>query len=40
MKRIENYTEVDLEMTGLAVKIDRIKEIGAVRERGGEEEET
>lgn len=40
MKRIKDYTVVDLEMTGLAVKLDRIIEIGAVRVRGGEVEDT
>lgn len=34
MKRIEDYTVVDLEMTGLAAKLDKIIEIGAVRVRG------
>lgn len=40
MKRIKDYTVVDLEMTGLAVKLDRIIEIGAVRVRGGEVADT
>lgn len=40
MKRIEDYTVVDLEMTGLAVKLDKIIEIGAVRVRGGEVADT
>ena len=40
MKRIKDYTVVDLEMTGLAVKLDRIIEIGAVRVRGGDVADT
>ncbi len=40
MKRIEDYTVVDLEMTGLAAKLDKIIEIGAVRVRGGEVADT
>lgn len=35
MIRPENYTVIDLEMTGLSAKIDKILEIGAVRVRGG-----
>lgn len=33
---LENYTVIDLEMTGLHVKTDVILEVGAVRVRGGE----
>ena len=33
---LENYTVIDLEMTGLNVKTDAIIETGAVRVRGGE----
>lgn len=33
---IENYTVIDLEMTGLNAKTDAILEVGAVRVRGGE----
>ncbi len=33
---IENYTVIDLEMTGLNAKTDAIVEVGAVRVRGGE----
>lgn len=33
---IENYTVIDLEMTGLNAKMDTILEVGAVRVRGGE----
>lgn len=36
----ENYTVIDLEMTGLAVKTDKVIEIGAVRVRGGKRKET
>lgn len=32
---LENYTVIDLEMTGLSVKTDVILEVGAVRVRGG-----
>lgn len=32
---LEDYTVIDLEMTGLHVKTDRILEVGAVRVRGG-----
>lgn len=32
---IENYTVIDLEMTGLNAKTDAILEVGAVRVRGG-----
>lgn len=32
---IENYTVIDLEMTGLNAKTDEILEVGAVRVRGG-----
>ena len=35
MARVRDYTVIDLEMTGLAVKTDKIIEIGAVRVRGG-----
>lgn len=35
MKQIEKYTVIDLEMTGLAVKEDKIIEIGAVKVREG-----
>lgn len=34
--RPENYTVIDLEMTGLSAKTDKILEIGAVRVRGGQ----
>ena len=37
---IENYTVIDLEMTGLAAKTDAILEVGAVRVRGGKVQET
>lgn len=37
---IENYTVIDLEMTGLDAKTDAIIEIGAVRVRGGEPADT
>ena len=33
---IKNYTVIDLEMTGLSAKNDKIIEIGAARVRGGE----
>ena len=33
---LEDYTVIDLEMTGLNVKTDAIIETGAVRVRGGE----
>lgn len=33
---LENYTVIDLEMTGLDAKTDAIIEVGAVRVRGGE----
>ena len=36
MNRIKDYTVVDLEMTGLAAKLDKIIEIGAVKVRDGE----
>lgn len=36
----ENYTVIDLEMTGLAPKTDRIIEIGAVKVRNGKIEAT
>lgn len=36
MNRIKDYTVVDLEMTGLAAKLDRIIEIGAVKVRNSE----
>lgn len=32
---LEDYTVLDLEMTGLATKVDKIIEIGAIRVRGG-----
>lgn len=35
MNQIENYTVIDLEMTGLAAKVDQIIEIGAVKVRDG-----
>lgn len=35
MQAPENYTVIDLEMTGLSAKLDKILEIGAVRVRGG-----
>lgn len=35
MARVRDYTVIDLEMTGLAAKTDKIIEIGAVRVRGG-----
>lgn len=37
---IENYTVIDLEMTGLNAKTDKILEVGAVRVRGGTAMET
>lgn len=36
MAGVQDYTVIDLEMTGLAVKKDKIIEIGAVRVREGE----
>ena len=33
---IKNYTVIDLEMTGLSAKNDKIIEIGAARVRGGD----
>lgn len=36
MDDIKNYTVIDLEMTGLSAKNDKIIEIGAARVRGGE----
>ena len=36
MNRIKDYTVVDLEMTGLAAKLDKIIEIGAVKVRDGQ----
>ena len=35
MNRIKDYTVLDLEMTGLAAKNNKIIEIGAARIRGG-----
>ena len=35
MDRKMNYTVIDLEMTGLDVKKDKVIEIGAVKVRGG-----
>lgn len=40
MESWNNYTVVDLEMTGLAVKEDKIIEIGAVKVRDGQVTET
>lgn len=40
MERIRDYTVIDLEMTGLAAKNNKIIEIGAVRVRGGLKTET
>ena len=37
---MDDYTVIDLEMTGLSAKKDRIIEIGAVRVRGGLQRET
>ncbi|MBR4026999.1 MAG: 3'-5' exonuclease [Lachnospiraceae bacterium] len=34
---LENYVVIDLEMTGLSAKTDKIIEIGAVRVRGGKQ---
>lgn len=36
MNRVKNYTVIDLEMTGLAAKDNKIIEIGAVRVRDGQ----
>ena len=36
MEMWNDYTVIDLEMTGLSVKEDRITEIGAVRVRNGQ----
>ena len=38
--QIDSYTVIDLEMTGLQVKKDKIIEIGAVRVRGGKVSDT
>ncbi len=38
--QIENYTVIDLEMTGLTPKQDKVIEIGAVKVRGGEVTDT
>lgn len=35
MRRVENYTVIDLEMTGLHPKSDKVIEIGAIRVREG-----
>lgn len=40
MSRIRDYTVIDLEMTGLAAKDNKIIEIGAVRVRGGKKTDT
>ena len=40
MDRPQNYTAIDLEMTGLSPKLDRIIEIGAVRVRNRQMTET
>lgn len=40
MEKPESYTVVDLEMTGLQAKRDRVIEIGAVRARNGQRVET
>ena len=40
MKRIADYTVIDLEMTGLLAKTDKIIEIGAVRVRNGQVADT
>lgn len=40
MKLIMDYTAIDLEMTGLAVKTDKIIEIGAVKVRSGQVTDT
>lgn len=40
MVRIRDYTVIDLEMTGLAAKKNKIIEIGAVRVRNGQKTET
>ena len=36
MDNIQNYTVIDLEMTGLSAKNDKIIEIGAAKIRNGE----
>jgi DNA polymerase-3 subunit alpha (Gram-positive type) len=36
----DNYTVIDLEMTGISAKKDKVIEIGAVRFRGGKPEQT
>lgn len=38
MERVQNYTVLDLEMTGLSPKTEKIIEIGAIRMRNGKEE--
>ena len=40
MERISDYTVIDMEMTGLAAKTDKVTEIGAVRIRKGRVEAT
>lgn len=40
MERIDNYTVVDLEMTGLHPKTDKVIEIGAIKVRGGKAVQT
>ena len=36
MDRVQEYTVIDLEMTGLHPKTDKVIEIGAIKVRGGE----
>lgn len=40
MQNLDSYTVIDLEMTGLSAKRDRVIEIGAVRVRNGQTEDT
>ena len=40
MVRPENYTVIDLEMTGLSAKTDKVLEIGAERVRNRKIEDT
>ncbi len=40
MNKPDSYTVIDLEMTGLSAKRDKVLEIGAVRVRNGQAEDT